>query len=53
MESEMSKLEELSRPLIQYINENHNPHTIIIIQDDSAEIFEGIKSIITKDFIKD
>jgi len=30
-------------PLVKYINENYHPHTVVIVNNKSAEIFEGVK----------
>jgi len=35
--------ERAATPLINYLNENHHPHTVAIIDNRSAEIFEGVK----------
>lgn len=54
MESEkMKELEELSVPLIKWINDNYNPHSKIIIDCDSAEVISGEMRIINQTFIKD
>lgn len=36
------KFEELSRPLIDFINENYHPHATIIIDSTHAELLEGL-----------
>ena len=33
----------LATPLIKYLSENYHPHTVLIIDNKSAEIFEGVK----------
>jgi len=45
--------EVLARPLVQFINENYNPHTEIIIDSASARIVSGECSVPIPDFIKD
>ena len=52
-QEQLNELEELSKPLIKYLNENYNPHTIIIVDFSSAEIFESNKRIVNLSFIKD
>ena len=47
------KFEEVARPLIKYLNDNHHPMTKIIIETDSAEVVEGCMSFVTKEYIKD
>lgn len=41
------------RPAIKWISENHHPHTKIIIDSTSAELFEGLKNYLTDEFLKD
>ena len=43
----------LAKAMIKYLNDNHHPHTTIIITPDSAEVLEGVKAIRTTEFIKD
>ena len=45
--------ESYSRPLIQLLNKEHNPHCRIVITTNSAQIIEGIKAFSTNEFIKD
>lgn len=49
----MSKLEVAARPLIQYLNENHHPHTKVIVDPTSAEVVEGTMCIQNNEFLKD
>jgi len=46
-------LEEVARPLIKWINDNANPHAIIVIDGSSAVLYSGEKSVLTEEFIKD
>lgn len=46
MENEvLADLKEAALPLIKYLNENHNPHTIALVGPMSVEILDGIKSL--------
>lgn len=38
------EFESLVRPIIKYINDNYNPHTIIIVSATEAQIFKGYES---------
>lgn len=38
---------------MKYLNNNHNPHTKIIITTTGAEIVEGITAISSENYIKD
>lgn len=40
-----AKFEELARPMIKYLCENHHPHVTVIITPTSAELLEGLKSL--------
>lgn len=57
MKTPQEKIEELTeaaKPLIKYLNENHNPHVKAIVTTDSVEVVEGVLSNPNiKDFIKD
>lgn len=44
----MNKLEEVSKPLIDFVNEYCCPHDIIVIQQGNVQIFNGEMSIPTK-----
>ena len=39
------EFEELCKPLNEWLQKNYHPHTKIIIQNDSAEIVEGIMGV--------
>ncbi len=49
----MTEFEKLSRPLIEYICKNYNPHTRVVIDCTSAELVEGIEAINTEDYLVD
>ena len=48
-----NSFEDLARPLIKWINDNANPHAVILIDATSAVLYSGEKSITTEEFIKD
>ena len=52
-EAMRQEFSDLVKPLIKYLNDNHNPHSKIIIDTTSAEVVSGDYSIVTKEFIKD
>lgn len=41
------------KPVMKYLAENHHPHTKIIIDSNIAELVEGIKTVVTDEFIVD
>jgi hypothetical protein len=45
--------EEAVKPLMKYLADNHNPHTVVVVESNSAEILQGIKAVVTDEFIKD
>lgn len=47
------QLEELVRPLIKYLAENHHPHTHLIVDATTAELSEGVESLHTTEYLKD
>lgn len=52
-DSRREELEELTRPLIKWLNDNYHPHVKLIIDPTSAELLEGCTSFCTVDYIKD
>lgn len=48
-----SSFSEYAKNLIKWINDNANPHAVIIIDATSAVLYSGEKSIHTEEFIKD
>lgn len=43
----------LTAPLIEWLNNNSNPHSRIIIESDSAELLSGELSFVTEDYLVD
>ena len=50
---ELVELAILAKPLIEYLNENYDPHTKIIITTDSSEVVSVKMRFATDEFIKD
>ncbi len=48
----LAEFEKLARPLIKYLNDNHDPHTTIIITTTNAEMLQGLMAFPTHDYIK-
>lgn len=46
-------LQEISKPLIKWLNENCNPHMKLIIEYDRVELVSGECSFKNEEFIKD
>lgn len=43
--SEIKKLENLAKPLVEYLEKNHHPYTTIIITVDSVKVVEDVMSV--------
>lgn len=50
---QMAELEELSKPLLKWLNENGNPHSKLILECGSVELVSGVCMIPCTEFIKD
>lgn len=47
------EFEAAARPLVKWLNDNCHPHVTVIVENDGAQLFEGICSFRTQDYIKD
>lgn len=45
--------EEAVKPLMKWIAENNHPHVTVIATGNRAELMEGIKNIVTDEYILD
>ena len=52
-DEQQENFKNIVRPVIEFLNNNSHPHTKIIITSTSAELYEGILSLETLDYIKD
>jgi hypothetical protein len=53
VEDDAKRLEELARPLIQWLNETYHPHVTVIVTPVGVELVEGICSVPVTDYIRD
>lgn len=53
LNAKTQEFENIVRPLIKWLNENHHPHTTIIVEPNGARLVEGIIGIPCTDYIKD
>lgn len=44
------EFEEISRPVIKFLNDNCHPHVTVIIDNSSAELSEGVCAFGTEDY---
>jgi hypothetical protein len=50
---QQQEFEQAAIPLIKWLNNNCHPHTHIVVEDDGAELHEGVLRIVNADFIRD
>jgi len=48
-----TEFQELAKPLIKWLNNNANPHAVVIIECDSARFLYGEHGFPTDEFILD
>ena len=53
LESREQTFDEIVEPLIRYLAENRSPHTIALVENDKAMIFEATRCFICEDYIRD
>lgn len=46
-------LGEAAKPLIKWLNENANPHSIIVVDRNSGTLYSGEALVVTDEFIQD
>lgn len=52
-EQQRLEFESITRPVIEWVNNNCHPHVTVIIDSTSSELSEGITVYTTKDYIRD
>lgn len=45
MTEKMKELEELAKPLLEFLRDNYHPHTAIIVTEERTVVVEDIASI--------
>lgn len=50
---QMAQFEEVSKPLVKFLNDNCHPHVYVIVSPTSAELMDGISRVKIEEFIKD
>ncbi|UFH70561.1 hypothetical protein [Morganella morganii] len=53
MEQKDTEFEELIKPVMKYLAENHHPHTSITVTSNSAEMLESAQCVATDEYLKD
>lgn len=52
-EDQKAEFEKITRPVIEWLNHNGNPHMTIIIEPTSAVLFSGEVGYTTLDYVQD
>ena len=53
MKEEGASFDDAVKPLIKWLNDNANPHSVVVVDTDSAVLYTGERSLVTDEFIKD
>ncbi|MDE2097545.1 MAG: hypothetical protein KGL39_09890 [Patescibacteria group bacterium] len=48
-----TRKEAVSRPVIEWLNKNFHPHVIVVINQTSAELSEGVIAFTTHEYLRD
>lgn len=52
-QEEKLSFEEIVKPVMKWLAENHHPHISIVIDATHAEMLEGVEGFTTDEFLKD
>jgi 2'-5' RNA ligase len=47
------EFEEVTRPVIEWLNANYHPHVTVVIESTSAMLSEGAIAYTTSDYVRD
>lgn len=50
---QMGELMDAAKPLMKWLSDNCHPHCSVIVENDRAELVEGIANVQTNEFIKE
>lgn len=48
-----AEFEAVSRPLVEFLNNNCHPHVTVVVSTTHAELSEGVCAFTTMDYVKD
>lgn len=51
-EQERREFEAVTRPVMEWLNKNCHPHVTVVIEPTSAELSEGVASVVTHDYVR-
>lgn len=52
-EEQLGEFEDLTRPIIKWLNDNFHPHMQVTIDQTSAVLTEGVFGFTTEEYCKD
>lgn len=52
-EKQKEEFEEAARPLIKFLNENSNPHAVVVVNTTNAILFTGEMNFRTEEYLVD
>ena len=52
-EQQRKEFEEVTRPVMKWLNDNCHPHVSVVVAPTSAELSEGVVAVRTNDYIHD
>lgn len=52
-QEKIDEFESLVKPLIKWLNDNRDPHSLITVDCTSAQVYGGECSVYTEEFLKD
>ena len=50
---EQDEFESIVKPVMKWLSENHHPHVHIVIESNTAQLYEGQKVFNTNEFLID
>lgn len=52
-EQQRREFEEVTRPVIKWLNDNCHPHVSVTVEPTRAELLEGVAAYPTNDYVRD
>lgn len=52
-EQERREFEDVTRPVMEWLNKTCHPHVTVTIEPTRAELSEGVAAVVTNDYIRD
>ena len=52
-EEQRKELEQKVKPVMEWLCKNCHPHVTVIIEPTTAELVEGIATVVTDEFVQD